>query len=132
MKWSAAERTRPTLWDGLVALLVLAGAAALVLGFRPAPGNFLTATVVLDSVTLDAFPLTGAEAHTYEIPGAPYPITLEVEDGRVRVLHSDCPGHDCVRIGWVSRSGGQLVCLPNRLVVSVAGTQPPEVDFVVG
>ena len=132
MKWSAAERSRPTPLDGLVALLVLLAAAALIFAFRPAGGNFLTATVVLDGETVDTFPLTGAQARTYDVPGAPYPITLEIEDGRVRVLHSDCPSQDCVRTGWVARSGGQIVCLPNRLVLSIAGTQAPDVDFVVG
>lgn len=132
MRSSAAERTRPTAADGVVVALVLLGAAALLALFRPGPGNLLTATVVMESKAITSFDLTAAEPATFEVPGAAYPITLELEDNRIRVLHSDCPSQDCVRTGWVSRSGGQIVCLPNRLVVSLQGTEAPEVDGVVG
>lgn len=52
--------------------------------------------------------------------------------GRIRIAHSGCPNQDCVHIGWVSRSGGQIVCLPNRLVISVSGSDAPEVDGITG
>lgn len=133
MRSSAAERVRPTPLDLVVALLVLAAAGLILWAFRPAPGNFLTATVVLDGETLAQFPLSDlTEPATYDVPGADYPITLELDHGRVRVLHSDCPSQDCVHTGWVARSGGQIVCLPNRMVVSVTGTQKAEVDAVTG
>lgn len=132
MRSSAAERTRPTLLDGVVVILILAGVGLLLLAFRPTQGNFLTVSAVLDSVTVAQFDLTGAQRRTIEVPDAPYPITLEVEDGKIRVIHSDCPSQDCVRIGWVSRSGGQIVCLPNHLVVTVNGSEEPEVDGAVG
>ena len=66
-----------------------------------------------------------------EVPGARYPITVEAERGRIRVAHSDCPSQDCVHTGWVSRSGGQIVCLPNRLVITVTGGTA-EADAVTG
>ena len=133
MRSSAVERTRPTPLDAVVVLVVLVGAALLLWNFRPSEGNFLTATVVLDNVTVAEYDLsTVAEPFTFEVPGAPYPITLEIEHDRIRVGHSDCPSQDCVRTGWISGSGGQIVCLPNKLVVSIQGTQAPEVDGVVG
>ncbi|NCB62225.1 MAG: NusG domain II-containing protein [Clostridia bacterium] len=133
MKSSAAERIRPTLPDGLIVLAVLAGAALLLWIFRPTGGNFLTATVVLDNVTVAEYDLsTVAEDFTFDVSGAEYPIALEIGHNRIRIQHSDCPSQDCVRTGWVSRSGGQIVCLPNKLVISVKGSQAPEVDGVVG
>ena len=45
---------------------------------------------------------------------------------------SSCPGEDCVHTGWVSVSGGQIVCLPNRLIISVTGSEAPAVDGVTG
>ena len=48
MRSSAAERSRPTLWDGLVVLVVLAAAGALFFLLLPRGGNFLTARVVLN------------------------------------------------------------------------------------
>lgn len=122
MRSSAADRVRPTPLDALVALAVLAAAAAILFAFRPKSGNFLTARIVLDNELVAELPLSAlSETVTLDVPGARYPITVEAEQGRVRVSHSECPSQDCVHTGWVSRSGGQIICLPNRLVVTVTG-----------
>ncbi|HIY72925.1 MAG TPA: NusG domain II-containing protein [Candidatus Intestinimonas merdavium] len=122
MRSSAADRVRPTPLDALVALAVLAAAAAILFAFRPKSGNFLTARIVLDNELVAELPLSAlSETVTLDVPGARYPITVEAEQGRVRVSHSECPSQDCVHTGWVSRSGGQIICLPNRLVITVTG-----------
>ena len=126
MRSSAAERTRPTFWDALVVLAVLAAAGSLLFLFRPRSGNFLTARIVLDHELVAEIELTALTGPvTLEVPGAPYPITVEAEPGRIRIAHSGCPNQ-------VSRSGGQIVCLPNRLVISVSGSNAPEVDGITG
>lgn len=122
MRSSAADRVRPTPLDALVALAALAAAAAILFAFRPKSGNFLTARIVLDNELVAELPLSAlSETVTLDVPGARYPITVEAEQGRVRVSHSACPSQDCVHTGWVSRSGGQIICLPNRLVITVTG-----------
>ena len=122
MRSSAADRVRPTPLDALVALAVLAAAAAILFAFRPKSGNFLTARIVLDNELVAELPLSAlTQSVTLDVPGARYPITVEAEHGRVRVSHSDCPSQDCVHTGWVSRPGGQIICLPNRLVITVTG-----------
>ena len=122
MRSSAADRVRPTPLDALVALAVLAAAAAILFAFRPKSGNFLTARIVLDNELAAELPLSAlTQSVTLDVPGARYPITVEAEHGRVRVSHSECPSQDCVHTGWVSRSGGQIICLPNRLVITVTG-----------
>lgn len=132
MRSSAADRVRPTLLDGLVVLAVLVAAGAILFAFRPKAGNFLTARIVLNNELVAELPLSDLdEPVTIEVPGARYPITVEAERGRIRVAHSDCPSQDCVHTGWVSRSGGQIVCLPNRLVITVTGGTA-EADAVTG
>jgi hypothetical protein len=50
--------------------------------------------------------------------------TLEIsESGRVRVTESTCPDKICVRTGWISRPGQSIVCLPNRVVVRIEGSE---------
>ena len=133
MRSSAAERSRPTLWDGLVVLAVLAAAGALFFLLLPRGGNFLTARVVLNQEVVTEFPLSALTGTvTFDVPGAEYPITIEAEPGRIRVSHSDCPSQDCVHIGWVDRVGAQIICLPNRLVISLSGAAEPDFDAVSG
>jgi len=44
-----------------------------------------------------------------------------IENGSVRVEKSDCPNHYCERMGPISRRGELVVCVPNRVVVSIRG-----------
>lgn len=44
---------------------------------------------------------------------------IEVADGRVRCLESDCSNQTCVKQGWVSGQGQTIVCLPHKLTVQV-------------
>lgn len=49
---------------------------------------------------------------------------VEVKEGRVRVLEMPddlCPLHICSNTGWISRSGQVIVCMPNRMVISIMG-----------
>ena len=103
MRSPAAERRRPTLRDGVVALLVAAAAVALLFFLQPEESNFLTASVVLEGETI-------AE---YELSTLTSPVTLVVDE---RPLSPDdpgragahphrwrvaCPSQDCVHTGWV-------------------------------
>ena len=131
MRSPAADRSRPTLWDGLLALLV-AAAAALLFFLRPAESNFLTASIVLDGETIGTYDLTGlTEPVTLTVDQADYPLTIRLEPGRVCIGESACPSQDCVHTGWISRAGEQIICLPNRLVISLTGGQQ-EFDAVTG
>ncbi|WP_297213026.1 NusG domain II-containing protein [uncultured Flavonifractor sp.] len=130
---SAADRRRPTPGDLLVVLAVAAAAVALLLALRQESGNFLTASVVLDGETIaqyDLAALTGPV--TLEVDGALYPLTIQAEPGRIRILESSCPGQDCVHTGWASQAGQQIICLPNRLVISLEGRIPGDIDAVTG
>ena len=55
---------------------------------------------------------------------------VEVSKGRVRVTESPCPHRICVRTGWADQAGEMIVCVPNRIVVSVVGEEEGEVDAV--
>jgi hypothetical protein len=44
-----------------------------------------------------------------------------VENGAVRIGKSPCPHHYCQRMGSINRKGEILVCVPNRIVVSITG-----------
>jgi hypothetical protein len=43
---------------------------------------------------------------------------VEIKNNKVRIKDSPCPEKICVRNGWTDR--GAIVCLPNRVVVSVS------------
>lgn len=46
---------------------------------------------------------------------------IVVEKGDVHIESSPCPNKHCVHMGSISRRGEILVCVPNRVVVSIKG-----------
>ena len=55
--------------------------------------------------------------------------TVTVQDGKIAVTWADCPDHYCMKRGFCA-GGTDIVCLPNRLVISFLGEQ--EVDAAIG
>lgn len=47
---------------------------------------------------------------------------IEIRDGRVRMLEASCPNHLCIRQGWIRFEGQSIVCLPNKVTVTIRGT----------
>lgn len=46
--------------------------------------------------------------------------TIQVRNGEVLVSDADCPNHDCVNQGAISKVGQQIVCLPHKLTVDIS------------
>ncbi len=46
-------------------------------------------------------------------------VTIEVKNGSVRVLHSDCPHKICVHTGRINSSAQTIVCIPNRILIEI-------------
>lgn len=57
---------------------------------------------------------------------------IKVQDGSVAVTETDCPDKICVNTGKLRTTGGVIVCLPHKLVVTVVGNgEENKVDGVV-
>ncbi|HIU48220.1 MAG TPA: NusG domain II-containing protein, partial [Candidatus Avimonoglobus intestinipullorum] len=46
--------------------------------------------------------------------------TVVIHDGEVYMESADCPDQLCVKQGKIHDAGRDIVCLPNRVVVSVS------------
>lgn len=55
---------------------------------------------------------------------------LTVSSGVAYMSYSDCPDHTCENTGRVRYVGETIVCLPNRITVTVVGESDGGVDFV--
>ena len=119
---NAASRNRPTWGDGVVALIILLAALLTALAMRPGSSGSLTAQITLDGEVIGTYSLSGLDASLYvEVDGA-YPLTLELSSAGVQVVETSCPGQDCLYMGRISQANRQIVCLPNRLVVTLQGS----------
>lgn len=48
-------------------------------------------------------------------------VKIEVKDGAIAFIESDCPHKECIRAGWLKIPGASAACLPNRISVTVEG-----------
>ncbi|MBQ5928736.1 MAG: NusG domain II-containing protein [Oscillibacter sp.] len=65
---------------------------------------------------------------TYELNGGTN--TLVIENGAAWLSHADCPDSLCVKQGKIRSNGQVITCLPNKLTVTVYGSEESEVDLI--
>ena len=126
-----SPKLKPTLWDALVVLAVLALAG--LLAARPLlaakTAGELMVSISVDGETVERCALSTYEGGTYKSRG--YTLTVEAADGAVYVASSDCPNQDCVHSGAISRAGQSIVCLPARVAVTLEGAAS-DYDLIAG
>lgn len=49
---------------------------------------------------------------------------IVIREGRARFVDSTCHDKYCVHYGWLSHAGETIACLPNRVVLQLAGEDP--------
>lgn len=105
------------MWDIIVisALLLVAVAALLAVNLTREDGKFVTVEIngnVCAEYSLSqngVFPLNGGTN------------ILVIENGEAYLSYSNCPDHTCERTGRIHHVGQAIICLPNRLSVTVRG-----------
>ena len=89
--------------------------------------------VIVEVEGRTAYTFTLDTARTFSVPGPFGETVIEIKDRKVRVKEAHCPNRICEKQGWVAN--GVIVCLPNRIVISVGGESeslPKGVDAVTG
>jgi len=113
-------------YDLLLIAVVLLTAA--LLWFVTAPGGEGAWVIVIcDGQEMGRYPL--AEDLTVTFGDGAYNI-LEISGGSARVIEANCGDHTCVRTGEISREGQSIVCLPHKLIVTIAGGEADSFDAV--
>lgn len=65
-----------------------------------------------------------------EVEGPLGRTVVEIKDGQARIVASPCPHKFCTRMGAVTREGGLVACVPNRVVIGMAKQPPNGLDAV--
>lgn len=106
-------------------VLLLAAALAAVLAAQAAGGR-LYAEVWQDGELIERVPLEAGTDRVIEVDGH----NTVVLKGRTAAMQSaDCRDQVCVRTGTLTRAGQAAVCLPNRVILKLAG-EKTEVDAI--
>lgn len=115
----------------IIILLVIAGSTYFGYRFVSQVDSEGDAAVV---ITID-----GKEYGTYplsldtriEIPAKLGNSVLEIKDGVVKMIEAECPDQVCVDTKAIHNMGERIVCLPNRIIVTIVKGNFSKIDNVV-
>ena len=114
--------------DLFLVLAVLAAAALLFAGrklfFSSSPA---AVTVSVDGTELMTLDLNQDGEQVIESPGGGTN-RLVIKDGTVHMEEASCPDKVCIKQGPISETGQSIVCLPNRVIVTITGTDSQKTD----
>lgn len=103
--------------EAVVIGLVLLGSVAAIFIMNRSDGGPLTAVICCGDIrhefSLDedgSFRFDGIDAE------------FEVKNGRIRLTESACPDKICEKTGYIGSSGQSIICVPNKITVSVVGS----------
>ena len=55
---------------------------------------------------------------------------IQIKNGSVRILHSDCPAKICVKSGPINQAGALIVCVPNKIVIRITGDKKDHFNVI--
>ncbi|HYW68542.1 MAG TPA: NusG domain II-containing protein [bacterium] len=123
---TARRRTLVTLADRLV-VYVLVGTALVLLLTGGGGGEGAAVRITGDDFERV---VSFGEGGRIEVEGPLGVTVVELAGGTARVVSSPCPHRLCVKMGAVSAPGRSVVCVPNRVAVTVVGEGPASTDAV--
>lgn len=62
------------------------------------------------------------DIHLHSVDGS---AVIQIAKGKARFKHASCHRQYCVHQGWLKREGQVAMCLPNRMLLTLVGDQPP-------
>ena len=120
---SGSKGLKPWMKNLIFAAVILVLAAALYFGVRAAhsgKGGGLQAVVDFGDGITETIPLD--EDHDYLYDVGDYIVHLQVKDGAIAFLDSQCPDHVCEQFGWLDKDGAWAACIPAGVYVVVEDT----------
>lgn len=111
----------------LAAVLCIAALSLLCINLFNGDGS--TAVVEIDGKPAAELSLGTDTIYNVEIDGK-ITNTVVIENGSVYVTNSDCPDKICQNHSAINKTGESIVCLPNKVIVTVEGNTDTEIDGV--
>ena len=108
----------------IAAILLASLALLLVMTLNKEEGSVVV--VEIDGATVATYSLE--ENGEYSLNGGTN--VLVIENGKAYLNYSNCPDHTCERTGKIQYVGQSIICLPNKIAITIKGEAEGGVDFV--
>ena len=77
-----------------------------------------TAVISVNSEIIEKIDLKTHENNTFSIENIKG-VVFEVNNGKIRIIESDCPDKICVKTDFINSKSEKIVCLPKKLIVEI-------------
>ena len=114
--------------DIIMLLLLVAAGMLGYFGLKAAMKKGGSVKVSIDGKVVETISLDDDGEYRIEVEGG-YNLLI-IKDGEAYLKEADCPDKVCVHQKKIRYKGETIVCLPNRVVVSIEGGGEGEVDAV--
>ena len=112
----------------VLAVLILGGVFLVYTEFFRPKG----AEVIVSVDGVEQRPLPLAENNFVVIGDEENYNVLVISNGEAYIEEASCPDNICVKSGKVSLEGETIVCLPNKVVISIEGGKSSGLDGIAG
>lgn len=88
-----------------------------------AKGNAKKVLIIVDGKLFKEIPLNGDTSHNEIIfvKSKEGYLNVEISNGEIWVTDSTCKDKLCIKEGAISKVGDTIICLPNRISISIEG-----------
>ena len=86
--------------------------------------------VTVDGKVYGTYPLSKDDTIAIKNVDGDVTTTLVIKDGVADVTAADCPDHLCVKQKAISKEGESIICLPNKVVVTVKSDTKSDIDSI--
>lgn len=105
--------------DVFVLFSVLTCIIIFVLVFHFTKKNGTFAEITVDGKNYGTFSLSEDQEIPIKNSDGDITNTAEIKDGKIFMTEADCPDKLCIRQGKKKDANSEIVCLPNKVVISV-------------
>lgn len=88
-----------------------------------------SAVITIDGEEYGTYDLGREQEIPIEVDGTVTNV-LQIHDGHADMIEANCPDQLCVHQKAISLRGETIVCLPNKIVVSVESEEESEIDTI--
>ncbi|MDE6125164.1 MAG: NusG domain II-containing protein [Eubacterium sp.] len=116
-------------WDMILitAALLAAGVFMLCIHVFSTAGEY--AVVEVNGETVAQLSLAEDTVYDIEIENE-VTNTLKIENGEAKMISADCPDKICVNHRSISKNNETIICLPNKVIVTIVSDTESDIDGV--
>lgn len=122
-----AKKSDKILITVVLAIAVLAGVVLILTQKSVSAGGI--AVVSVDGEIYAEFSLNENIREMIQLPDGSYNI-LEIKDGKADITEASCPDGICVCHRKISKTNQTIVCLPNKVIITIENGAEADVDTV--